>query len=247
MMDEQDHLLMCSGTTKYRQKRIKENVNREIKRQRDSWNAFIKNCVYTIFYLNDINTTFFTKRNELRKRSNITLDERIYLKAPSNIELRMPVAINKTKNEKEVILYDIYGKQNLRIETAPDFEINENRIYIMKQIRHYPMFPYEPVLGECKNKIELYLKPTTLSLNELPDAEDDYEILRDLQKSIEAFEEDEAIEIITMLQNYYRLNGYYVERENKTMILVEGKETFLIAYSTVFKTLKICILIDDAA
>ena len=241
MMDKEDQLLLTAGTIEQIRKYIKNTVKQELKKQTDSWNEFVKTAILTIFYLSDVKTTFFTRRNELRKRTNLSLDERIYLVAPSNIELRMPVAIKKTENENRIILYDVFGRQKVTIEEKPEYELREDIIYIAKQIRHYPMYPYEPILDKNRNGMEFYLKPTALTLEEEPVEDPDFDILREVPDTIET--EEEAINIITTLQNHYRLQDYYVERNNEVTITVEGKENFIITYSEVHKTLKIAIVI----
>lgn len=234
-------LLLCQGTTESLKKRIDKEVKRQLQKQKESWEASSSYGILSQFLLRDLKTAFFARRKELRKRSNLSFEEKLFVNAPNNITFRMPVALKR--NEDELILYDLYGMQRVKLEKEPEYELVEDRIYIMKMTKQYPMYQNEIVLGENRNGYEISLKPTSLPLEMQLDPESDYDWLRQVPEVIES--EEEAIDIITGLQNRYRLMDYWVERRNETMIVVEGEECFAVAYCPGLKTLKVCILYDD--
>lgn len=233
-------LALCQGTTESLKKRIDKEVKRQLQKQKESWKDSNIDGILRCFRLEDLNTAFFIRRNEFRKRSNLSLVDQFLIDAPSNVELRMPVALKRDADK--IILYDLYGKLEVKIEKNPEYALEEDKIYIMKLTKHYPMYQNEIVLGENRNGYELYLKPTPLPLMMQPDEESDYDWLRKVPERIESVEE--AIDIINGLQNRYRLMGYYVERKDEITIIVDGEECFVVAYRKHLKTLAICILYD---
>lgn len=234
-------LLLYQGTTKSLRKRIDETVTRQLHKQKESWEDSNIYGILRNFRLDELNTAFFVRRNEFRKRTNLSFMERLFINAPSNVELRMPVALKRDGDK--IILYDLYGKLEVKIEKEPEYELLEDRIYIMKLTKHYPMYQNEIVLGENRNGYELYLKPTPLPLEMQPDEESDYDLLRQIPERIE--NEDEAIDIINGLQNRYRLMGYSVNRNDVTMITVAGEECFAVAYCPTLKTLEVCVFSEE--
>lgn len=219
---------------------VEDMIGVALEKQSDSWNGFVKSAILTMFLSPVMNTAFFSRRNALRKRSNLSFDDRLLLKAPCNIKLRMPVTLNVYEGWVEAC--DPYGKMKIKVEKQPDYELEENKIYILTLVKKFPMYPYEPVLEETANGVECHLKPTTLSLQEKPEEDSDYKYLAELPSRIET--ESEAVDIITQLQNIYRLKDYYVERKDSITIVVEGKEdTFIVSYSTRCHCIEVAIYI----
>lgn len=227
---------------KRKEKELEDIIKYELTKQKDSWNDFVKTGILTMFIAADIPSAFFVYRNNLRKRSNASFDERIYIKAPNNIKLRFPVALKLEDGELEA--YDPYGSVKIKIEKKPEYELVENRIYILTLIKRYPMHPFIPVLEENVNGVECHLKPTTLPLRVEPEESSDYAYLRKFPKYIGT--ETEAIDVITEIQNYYRLKDYYVERRDAITIIIEGEEdSFILFYSPALHCIKIAIMVTD--
>lgn len=219
---------------------VEKLISKELKKQHSDWNTFVKPGILSIFYLNDLKTAFFTKRDELRKRSNLSFDERLFMKAPNNIDLRMPVAIKKESNG--IRLYDPYGSLHVLVEEEPDYDLTEDIIYIMKMVKRYPMYPLQPVLEKEYNGIELHLKPTSFLLNIENDEDSAYNHLREVPAIIQT--ESAAIDIITRLQSIYRLEQYDVERRDPVTIVVDAEEPFIITYCEDRRSLKIGLFIN---
>lgn len=221
-----------------KQREVEAAIQRELDKQKTFWKDYVKTGILTLFLSPDINSAFFVHKDNLRKRSNLSFDERIFIKAPNNIELRMPVALKVMDGWVEV--YDPYGSMRIKVNKQPEYELIENQIYILTFVKRFPMYPMEPILEEFANGVECHLKPTTLSLQAEPGEESDYKYLAELPNYVSS--ESEAIDIINKLQNIYRLNDYYVERRDSTTIVVDGKEdTFLVTYSTSCHCMKIAI------
>ena len=225
------------------QKRIADiTIKRELGRQKKQWNEFVRPCILSIFLVPDLKSSFFVSRDSLRKRSNLSFDKRLFMKAPNNIEFRMPVAVRKLDGGIEA--FDPYGSMKIIIEKEPEYELTEDKIYIMQMKKYFPMYPLNPVLGEKKNGVELYLKPTPLPLFTEPDEDTDFTDFAYLSAQPGYIRtENEAIDIITNLQNYYRLKDYFVERKDATTIVVDAKETFIITYSPNLYCLKLGLFI----
>ena len=220
------------------QKRImNETIERELMKQRESWNDLVSTAVLVTFLAPDLNTAFFVERDNLRKRSNLSFDERVFMRAPNNIELRMPVAIRL--GDGEIELYDPYGSMTVKVNKKPEYELVEDRIYIMRMVKHYAMYPLRPVLEENCNGVELHLSPTALSLYAEPKEGSDFSYLAEQPYFIPS--EDEAIDFINCMQNYYRLKGYSVERRDPITIAVEGRDRFILGYSRVNRCVKVGI------
>ncbi len=214
-------------------------LSNELEKQRMFWNDFVKSSILTMFYTPHIHTSFFTHRKNLRKRSNLSFDERIFMKAPSNIELRMPVALKIGDGEIEA--YDPYGSLTIKVNKKPEYELEEEKLYILYIKKAYPMYPFHPILEENENGMECHLKPTNLPLVAELEEESDYWYIGETPDHIET--ESDAIDVITELQNIYRLKNYYVERKDAISIAVEGEqETFIVYYSSKFHCLKLGII-----
>lgn len=215
-------------------------VRNELEKQLSSWNTFVKPGILSIFYPGDLTTAFFVRRNELRKNSNISFDERLFMKAPNNIELNMPVAIKREKGGAR--LYDPYGDLYMAIDEEPAYELRENKIYIMKMIKRFPMYPLQPVLGKEMNGVELHLKPSPFSVQEEMEPDSIFQCIKEQPAIIQS--ESAAIDIITRLQNIYRLEKYDVERRDPVTIAVDAEEPFIVTYCENKCSLKIGLLIN---
>lgn len=215
-------------------------ILKELEKQLTDWNAFVKPGILSIFYLKDMTTTFFAKRNELRKRSNLSFDERLFMKAPNHVELRMPVAVKR--EQSRIKLYDPYGFIHVEVEEEPGYELREDIIYIMKMIKNFPMHPLRPVLEKDRNGVKLHLKPTSFSLKAEKEEESAFKYLKEVPAIIQT--ESAAIDIMTRLQNIYRLEQYYVERRDPVTIVVDAEEPFIVTYCENRCSLKIGLLIN---
>lgn len=215
-----------------------ETVAREINLQKKSWARYIQGRILSLFYADELETGFFAYRDNLRKRTNLSFDENIFLKAPNNIELRMPVALKK--KDCGYIVYDLQGSMPISIKKPPEYDLAEDRIFIMKMVKHYPAYPLRPVLNETQNGITFSLKPTELPLH-VPIAGTEFEPLLHYSPASESA----GIDSLTALLNWYRLNDFIVERASETAIVVaypDNKNPFLIAYDVNVKKLKVAIL-----
>lgn len=222
-----------------KEQEVEEHIKRELDKQKDFWNDFVKSAILTMFYAPDLHTSFFVHRKNLKKRSNLSFDERIFMKAPNNMELRMPVALKIM--EGKVMAQDLYGGIEIMVPDEPPYELVEDKVYILTIKKNFVMSPIRPELEKNVNGLECHLKPTNLPLQAELDEESDYRCIAELPEHIET--EEECIDIITRLQNIYRLNDYYVERKDALTIVVEGKEdVFIVCYSPKLQCLKIGII-----
>ncbi len=224
---------------KRKEQEVEARINSELTKQKDFWNDFVRSAILTMFLTPDLHSSFFVHRNNLRKRSNLSFDERIFMKFPNNIELRMPVALKVM--DGKVDAYDPYGHLEIIIEDAPEYELVEDKLYILTIKKNFPTHPLRPVLEKNVGGVECHLKPTNLPLLEELDEDSDYWYLKELPGYIET--ESEAIDIITRLQNIYRLKDYYVERKDAMTIVVEGAdEVFIASYSSSLHCIKVGIM-----
>lgn len=221
-----------------KEKEVEELINRELKKQKLFWNDFVKSAILTMFLTPDLKSSFFVHRNSLRKRSNLSFDERIFVKAPNNLELRMPVVLKVMDGKVEAC--DPYGHLEIIVQEEPPYELVEDKIYILTIKKNFSMYPIYPILEQTANGIECHLKPTDLPFFAELDEESDYWFLRELPDRIE---EEDAIDTITKLQNIYRMKDYFVERKDPLTIVVEGKEEiFIVTYSSNMHCIKIGIM-----
>lgn len=222
MLLEQEERLISN--MKVQREITEKTIDDELRRQKESWSNYVKGRVLCLFYADELKTGFFAYRNELRKRTNLSFEEQIFMKAPDNIELRMPVAIRK-RNGK-ITLYDLNGSMPVEVNKEQESDLSEESLYIMHLTKHYPMYPLKATLNEPANGVDLRLTPATLPL-QVSLKNTDFELFETLSpQSIE-----EAVKSINLLQNYYRLKDYEVERINEITIAVQTKdEDFLISF-----------------
>lgn len=214
-------------------------IKKELSKQKLFWNDFVKSAILTMFLTQDLHSSFFVHRKNLRKRCNLSFDERIFVKAPSNIELRMPVALKISEGKLEAC--DLYGSVDIIVTEEPPYELVEDKIYILTIKKNFAMYPMQLVLEKYNDGVECHLKPTNLPLLTELDEESDYWYLGELPDRID--KEEDAIDIITRLQNIYRLKDYYVERKDATTIVVEGKDdVFIASYSPALQCIKIGVI-----
>lgn len=235
-MSEQEERIISNMREQHRI--YDETVARELKIQKKTWDKYIQGQILSLFYANELETGFFAFRDNLRKRTNLSFDENIFLKAPNNIVLRMPVALKK--KDCGYIVYDLQGSMPISIKKLPEYDLAEDRIFIMKMVKHYPAYPLRPVLNETQNGISFSLSPTTLPLH-VSMAGTEFEPLLHYSPASESV----GIDTLTALLNWYRLNDFIVERAGEMTIIVthpENKESFLIIYDIGEKKLKVAIL-----
>lgn len=235
MMNDIDSIRQLNEMTK----RI---IQRELSFSVEDWKQYIDSSILTRFPLSWINTVFYTHRSELRKRSNASLCEAVLQKAPNHIPLHIPVYCKSIDVEQNSIcLEDPYGTITVVVDDDEAWEAVKGyagSLLILELEKYFPNPPYLFLYGRSES-LNLTLRQTSLTLYGVGKEKTEIKpnIAQYAYEFCDVTGESDAIEAVTCIQNYGRLNETDVKRINPTTIIFSQNQ--MISYNHLTKKLEL--------